>query len=112
MLIEAHPDAFEDLKLKNRKTWQLGNCLSTQNTPQIVNFDAAGLIGGIIHDGKRPAGPEDNKMSENIQMGGMNFVLEGAYRGFDYERRDVKVLCFPFYSILMALGNPTVHYFR
>ena len=28
-----------------------------------------------------------------------------------YNRRSLRVQCFPLYSILMALGNPTVDYF-
>ena len=29
-----------------------------------------------------------------------------------YKRRTIKLQCFPLYSVLKALGNPTVHYLR
>ena len=31
-----------------------GQCLSTKSTPEIVNFDASGLLGGIIYKGQKP----------------------------------------------------------
>ena len=86
--------------LQRRKAWLLGNCLSTNSTPEIVDFDVSGLFGGIIHDGQKP-GADPTKL-----------------RGFrvgqkpDYERRTIKVQCFPLFSIIKALGNPTVHYLR
>ena len=52
ILIEANPDGFEELKMKHRKSWLLGHCLSTKNHSEIVDFDASGLLGGIIHQGK------------------------------------------------------------
>ena len=52
ILIEPNPDAFEELKMKHRKSWLLGHCLSTKNHSEIVDFDASGLLGGIIHQGK------------------------------------------------------------
>jgi hypothetical protein len=39
---------------KNRKSHVFGHCLSTKTTPEVVDFDAAGLIGGIINAGKKP----------------------------------------------------------
>jgi hypothetical protein len=39
---------------KNRKSHVFGHCLSTKTTPEVVDFDAAGLIGGIINGGKKP----------------------------------------------------------
>ena len=42
------------INLQHRKTWLLGNCLSTNSTPEIVDFDASGLFGGIIHEGQKP----------------------------------------------------------
>ena len=40
--------------LQHRKTWLFGQCLSTKSTPEIVNFDASGLLGGIIYKGHKP----------------------------------------------------------
>ena len=33
-----------------------------------------------------------------------------GYLGDEYERKTIQILCFPLYSILLALENPTVHY--
>jgi len=96
LLIEPNPDAFELLKKKNRKAWLLGNCLSTNSTSSIVDFDVSGLFGGIINEGQKP-GIDPTKL----------FGYNGTP---DYERRTMKVQCFPLFSILKALGNPTVHY--
>ena len=38
-------------------------------------------------------------------------MIPGAFDKFPYKRRTIKSLCFPLYSILTAVGNPTVHYF-
>ena len=40
--------------LQYRKTWLFGKCLSTKITPEIVDFDASGLLGGIIFKGRKP----------------------------------------------------------
>ena len=85
--------------------------MSTKKTPEIVNFDAAGLLGGIIHHDRMPGGPDiqiNASKTLGLGLGGNNF----GFLGDEFERKTVKSLCFPLYSILMALGNPTVHYFR
>jgi hypothetical protein len=40
--------------MKNRKANIFGHCFSSKRTPEIVDFDAAGLFGGIINKDKRP----------------------------------------------------------
>jgi hypothetical protein len=52
-----------------------------------VDFNAAGAVGGIINGESKP---------------GTNYDVPGE---------TIWKLCFPLYSILMALGNPTVDYF-
>ena len=64
-----------------------------------MDFDASGLYGGIINEGQKPG----------IDPKRFGFRLR---KNLPYERRTLKVQCFPLYSILMALGNPTVHYLR
>ena len=86
--------------LQNRKAWLLGNCLSTNSTSSIVDFDVSGLFGGIINEGQKP-GIDPTKLS-GYQIG----------KPLDYKRRTLQVQCFPLFSILKALGNPTVHYLR
>eukprot|EP00096_Caligus_rogercresseyi_P014241 TRINITY_DN673_c0_g1_i1.p1 TRINITY_DN673_c0_g1~~TRINITY_DN673_c0_g1_i1.p1 ORF type:complete len:306 (-),score=87.01 TRINITY_DN673_c0_g1_i1:282-1199(-) len=89
LLIEPNPDYYKLLELRERKAWLLNRCISTQTTPQVVEFDASGLHGGIIgKDGEEPG----NDMDKAV------------------DRRKIRVQCFPLFSILMALGNPTVHY--
>lgn len=56
LLVEAHPDNYEVLTSTNRKAWSLGTCLSVVPTPQIVEFDAATIFGGIMQDGKPKPG--------------------------------------------------------
>ena len=31
-----------------------GHCLSTKTTPEVIDFDAAGLFGGVINGDKMP----------------------------------------------------------
>ncbi len=57
LLVEPNPDAFEEMKLKNRKAFLINRCLSTKTRPEIVDFDASGLLGGIENEGKRPGMP-------------------------------------------------------
>ena len=63
--------------------------LSAMNTTQNVQFDVAGTLGGIINNGIKPG--------ENKCLQCKPFV-----------RRTVSMECFPLFSILQALGNPTV----
>ena len=109
ILVEANPDAFKELKSKQRKSWLLGHCLSTQNQSEIVDFDASGLLGGIIHQGKKPG--VDQVSGDVIKSFGGSVVIPGAQDLFPYQRRTIQTQCFPLYSILKAVGNPTVHYF-
>ena len=85
--------------LQNRKAWLFGQCLSTKLTPEIVDFDASGPFGGIINEGQKPG----------IDLDRFEFDFQ---KNYPFERRTIKVQCFPLYSILIALGNPTVHYLR
>ncbi|XP_040581290.1 protein Star [Lepeophtheirus salmonis] len=89
LLIEPNPDYFSILKQKQRKAWLLNRCISTKKTPQIVEFDASGLFGGIIGSKDRLPG---NDFDPTVY------------------RRRIRVQCFPLYSIIMALGNPAIHY--
>ena len=76
-----------------------------------MDFDASGMLGGIIHEGKKP-GSDEVKGDKITKFKGMSFKIPGAQDKFPYKRRTIKTQCFPLYSILKALGNPTVHYFR
>ena len=98
---------------QKRQAWKLGNRLSTKTTPEIVNFDVAGLLGGIIHEDRKPGGADFTKETAAESLGvGIKGNTHLGFLGDEFERKTVKSLCFPIYSILLALGNPTVHYFR
>ena len=45
LLVEPNPDAFQNLTEKQRKAWTLPHCFSTKTTPEVIEFDAAGLLG-------------------------------------------------------------------
>ena len=55
MLVEANPESFKELISKNRKVWSMNACISSGNYPEIVEFDASGLVGGIIQHGINPS---------------------------------------------------------
>ena len=86
--------------LKHCSIVKLGYCLSTNSTPQIVDFDASGLYGGIIHEGRKPGIDPRSKFGFS------------EHKKFPFKRRTIRIQCFPLFSVLKALGNPTVHYLR
>ena len=71
-----------------------------------MDFDASGLLGGIIHNGKKPG-------VDPVWSCIGHFCIKGA-KGHHptYHRQTIKVQCFPLYSVIKALGNPTIHYLR
>ena len=83
LLVEPLPNKFQSLLKKNRKAWAVQTCLSTQQTPETVDFSTTSssknTIGGIL-----------NSSDEKV--------------------KDVTMQCLPLYSILLALGNPTVDF--
>jgi hypothetical protein len=96
-------DAIRELIGKNRKAHIFPHCFSTKKTPEIVQFDAAGLLGGIIHKGREPGGIFlDNSVFSHLPEGFANMAGQ---------RRQIRMQCFPLYSVLLALGNPTVDLF-
>lgn len=84
------------MKAKNRNAHLLPNCFSTQTTPEVVDFDASALIGGIIQEGRIKPGDIGKSLNDDRRP---------------YNRRTIKVQCFPLYSVLLAMGNPKVDYF-
>ena len=80
--------------------------MSTKTTPEIVDFDAAGLVGGIINEGHKPGGISiyDEIENKTIWISPKTILIE------ELERKTIQITCFPLYSLLLALGNPIVHY--
>ena len=52
LLVEPNPESYKSLLSKNRNTSSVETCLSRKVTPEVVNFDAASIFGGILVDGK------------------------------------------------------------
>jgi len=87
LLVEPHPLGFVEGLEKRRKATSIQTCLSTSPHPETMNFD---LHGSVRNETTREA------------MAGL--VLEP-------NPDTVEMQCLPLYSILLAMGNPTVHYF-
>ncbi len=98
ILVEANPDEYEKLLGKNRKCYSAGVCLSSKSRPEVVEFDAASIFGGVIQPGRLR--PGDN-IPENSRE---------RFKAVQDERRVIRMQCFPLYSILLAVGETTVDY--
>ena len=83
LLVEPMPISFAELVSKNRRAWAVQTCLSTKKSPEIVNFSLSST---------------SSKTSSGI--------TEGNFSKLD----TVQMQCLPLYSILLALGNPTVDF--
>ena len=62
------------------------------------------------NEGHKPGGPETDIDEESKKLFGGTIPEKMGYLGDEYERKTIQILCFPLYSILLALENPTVHY--
>ncbi|XP_023342585.1 uncharacterized protein LOC111712248 [Eurytemora carolleeae] len=92
LLVEAHPLLYQDGLRKHRKAHSIQTCLATQTKPHLVNFE----LDAITKD----------KNGVSSSMGG---IITDEF--FDPKSSTiVKMQCMPLYTILLALGNPTVHY--
>ena len=83
LLVEPLPQLFRGILARNRTAWAVNTCLSTNQRPETINF---GL-----------------QSSSDQTMSGI--VTE------DTDGSDaIKMQCLPLYSLLLALGNPTVDF--
>ena len=87
LLVEAHPLAFNKGLKKNRKVTSVMTCLSTSGKVETSYFDLTG----------------------SVRSGGERESMSGLVRS--PTDKSVKMQCLPLYTLLLALGNPTVHYF-
>jgi len=87
LLVEPNPLGFAEGIEKHRKASSIQSCLSTSENPQTMNFD---MIGSVRNETTREA------MAGLVLSSNPNTIV---------------MQCFPLYSILLAMGNPTVHYF-
>ncbi|XP_046460619.1 uncharacterized protein LOC124207282 [Daphnia pulex] len=92
ILIEANPITFQKLAARNRKSWTLPVCLSLEPFPTKVSFQPKSGDPGHSHiEGE----------AETLQKAGIPGVDPDV----------VSVQCFPFYSILLAVGRTLVDFF-
>jgi len=95
LLIEANPESYTKLKSKHRKCHSLNVGLCKTSHPMEVQFEVMEYpaISGIIEEDGKSARQKGYALKDNPI------------------KNVVTVHCFPLYSILMAIGNPTVDYF-
>jgi len=83
LLVEPVPLNFMELVKKNRRAWSVQTCLSTQQTPETVNFS----------------------LSASSKA-----TMSGIIGNNDTQGDTVEMQCLPLYSLLLSLGNPTVDF--
>merc|ERR1712130_388901 len=93
LLVEPHPLSFSFGVTKCRKASALQTCLSTLSKPATLFFD--------------PAGSVRNTTSREAMSG----LVPKPNTEDDKEDTTFEMQCMPLYTILLAMGNPTVHYF-
>ena len=93
LLVEPNPKLYKTVQSRSRNAWTLGNCFSMKTHPQLVTFDAADQIGGIVNEatGTKPG--------------------EGLSRDTVNVREEIQLQCVPIFSVLQALDNPQVDFF-
>ncbi|XP_059352831.1 uncharacterized protein LOC132087713 [Daphnia carinata] len=93
ILIEPDRKSFGKLLSKRRHAWALPVCLSTEPFPTKVSFESDYQAGKIYR--------QDNEKQMKLE----------AERLKKYGIGLIDVQCFPFYSILLAVGRTQVDYF-
>ena len=73
------------------RAYTINSCLSPQTYPEQIEFQALEntLLSGLVQDGKAPRDSWVRPMDKLV-------------------KDSVMVQCFPLYSILLSIGNPTV----
>jgi len=97
LLIEANPEAYAQLRQKQRKAHSVNVALSKQQLRTTVQFEVMrwnAISGTIEEDGLSAREREDGSPFKNAERS-----------------KVVTVEAFPLFAILKALGNPTVDYF-
>ena len=91
LLVEPNPLTHQLGLEKQRKAHSLQTCLSTETSPATLQF--------------APMGSYWNSTTRESMSGLVpNPITEGDHKTFAMQ-------CMPLYTILLALGNPTVHHF-
>ena len=74
LLVEPNPDGLRELYSKHRKSTILPHCLSTKPEVEVVNFEMAKYLSGIMVEGKQ----KPSSWSKDPKR---------PKKGFDYERQ-------------------------
>ena len=107
ILIEPNPDLYQEMLTKQRKSYCLETCLSTEKEVQKVDFDATGAYGGIMNGEDLKPGSRADEAIKQRKESNPDFVP--TYGTF--VRRTLQMQCLPLTSIIEALGNPVIDYF-
>jgi hypothetical protein len=78
----------QNLMDKHRKAKVAPVCLSPTTRPEMANFNLKSAL-----------------IDQDIGLKSMGGIVE------DENQDTIKLQCFPLFSLLMAVGNPTIHYF-
>ena len=92
LLVEPHPLSHALGLSKHRRASSLQTCLSTTTKVATLHFDPSGAVRNASHS----------------SMAG---IVAGPAMGAEGCSETVELQCLPLYTILLALGNPTVHHF-
>ena len=124
--MEPHPVSFAEQRLRHRRASAVQSCLapgpgpatlqvSTTCTTLMIRpqFDPVNAMRGGPVDSMAGLVPgEGSQHTFTIQVSQLQAGLEGRSRNCVGIAVTIIVLqCLPLYSLLLALGNPTVHYF-
>lgn len=90
VLVEPNPHDYSKGVFSNRKAWGAPFCLATGTKPHYSPFSSMTIEGGMSG-----LVPEHDERYQEERDKGISYNLQ----------------CFPTYSLLLALGNPTVNYF-
>jgi len=123
LLVEANTEIFQLLRSKERNSYSINSCLSTERCvgrragsqegpgawrgyPIQVQFDANDAIGGIKDEVKPQKDWAGLKAEYKAQMD-----MENEWGIQEIARKMVDVQCYPLYSILLAMGQTRVDFF-
>lgn len=96
VLVEPNPATYRALQRSNRNVFSLNVCLSPSRWPEVLTLSVVTrLLGRLL-----PLGMVSHLGKASDWLGGdSSSTIE-----------EVSSQCLPLYSVLLSLGNPTVHY--
>jgi len=101
LLVEAVPAFFKQCKEKNRRATLMHSCVGTDARPKFIDIDT--LSAGSA-DAFKPG--VDEKKTFKVMAG-----IAAPSENRRSKGQVVRMQCFPVYSMLLAMDNPTVNLF-